>query len=85
MPNNAKITNPVKNSNGIGTPYGAKSVLSATQTNNNGCNISGNVKSIKIINGISAEQLQTVIKTLFKEFIDSGLVTVLSNPKNDTL
>ncbi|CEN53694.1 hypothetical protein [Capnocytophaga canis] len=74
MPNNAKITNSVNNSNGIGTPYGAKSVISSTQSNVQGCNISGNIKYIKIINGISSNQLRNTLKSVLSEFIDNGFI-----------
>ncbi|WP_392420116.1 hypothetical protein ACF3OE_00465 [Capnocytophaga canis] len=74
MTKSNEITNPANNSNGIGTPYGAKSVISSTQSNVQGCNISGNIKYIKIINGISSNQLRNTLKSVLSEFIDNGFI-----------
>ena len=74
MTKSNEITNPANNSNRISTPYGAKSVVSSTQSNQQGCNISGNVKYIKIINGISNNQLRNTLKSVLSEFIESGVI-----------
>ncbi|MFJ1431338.1 hypothetical protein ACILE2_11150 [Capnocytophaga canimorsus] len=83
MPKSAKITIPANNSNRECTPYGAKSDVSSTSQNinqqgdynsNNGSNINGYVKNLKIVYGISGQELRNALKSVLLEFIENGTI-----------
>lgn len=66
------------NSNGSATPCGAKTASSLAVSTD--CFVSNNQGTITIFNGISNEQLHLLVKSVFSELINSGLID-LKNSK----
>ncbi len=83
MPKYSEIVNATKNSTCNSTPNSATTVTLQT-TIAEGFSAQSNNGNIKIVYGISQKQIHSIIKSLLKEFIDNGLVTLSNNHSSNS-